>query len=293
LPLRDTCIDRVVISDAFHHIPNQREVLLELARVLRPDGILAMSEPGRGHGDAASSRREVEEWAVLENELVIEDVAALATSCGFCDTKLVLLSPLVYSEIQPRQLGAFMGGKGFARYWKQFCGGLERHHYLVCFKGDPPSLIDDSQARLARIDHSGPSLTPCRPNVPLRIQVTVTNIGTARWLGGVRPIPGWTRLGAHLARLDGTPDIVAFDWWRGELPATVSPGESIRCDIELPGIQSPGRYRVTLDLVVEGVTWFETSGSVPLRLDVAVGDGERSVAGSTTASSDNSRDPWR
>ena len=45
-PLGDATCDRVVVYDAFHHVPNQREILAEMHRVLRPDGVVAMSEPG-------------------------------------------------------------------------------------------------------------------------------------------------------------------------------------------------------------------------------------------------------
>jgi ubiquinone/menaquinone biosynthesis C-methylase UbiE len=49
LPVADASVDRIVLYDAFHHIPNQERLLREMRRVLRPDGIVAMSEPGRGH----------------------------------------------------------------------------------------------------------------------------------------------------------------------------------------------------------------------------------------------------
>ena len=48
LPLDDGSCDRVVLYDAFHHIPNQRELLAEMHRILVPDGVVAMSEPGPG-----------------------------------------------------------------------------------------------------------------------------------------------------------------------------------------------------------------------------------------------------
>ncbi|MGH8185602.1 MAG: class I SAM-dependent methyltransferase, partial [Steroidobacteraceae bacterium] len=133
LPLDDASCDRIVINDAFHHVPNQRELLSEMRRVLRTDGLVAMSEPGYGHGSAEHSVSEAES-GVLENELVLEDVAALATAVGFGDARVVVASPLVRHEIQARDLGAFMGGKGFADYWKMLCSGLEQHHYLVLHK---------------------------------------------------------------------------------------------------------------------------------------------------------------
>jgi ubiquinone/menaquinone biosynthesis C-methylase UbiE len=48
IPLDDAVCERVIFSDSFHHIPNQRRVLDEVYRLLRPDRSVAMSEPGRG-----------------------------------------------------------------------------------------------------------------------------------------------------------------------------------------------------------------------------------------------------
>ena len=51
LPLDDATCDCVVVYDAFHHIPNQRAILAEMHRILRPRGMVVMSEPGVGHAD--------------------------------------------------------------------------------------------------------------------------------------------------------------------------------------------------------------------------------------------------
>ncbi len=45
LPLRDGCFDKVVCTEVLEHVPSDRAVLLELARVLRPGGVLAVSVP--------------------------------------------------------------------------------------------------------------------------------------------------------------------------------------------------------------------------------------------------------
>ena len=55
LPLPDGSVDRVVLYDAFHHLPNQERLLLEMRRVLTNRGIVGMSEPGRGHSTSAES----------------------------------------------------------------------------------------------------------------------------------------------------------------------------------------------------------------------------------------------
>lgn len=44
LPLADESVDAVTIVDAFHHMPEQRTVLADVARVLAPGGVLVIRE---------------------------------------------------------------------------------------------------------------------------------------------------------------------------------------------------------------------------------------------------------
>lgn len=44
LPVRDESVDAIVVSDALHHIADQRGVLQEATRVLRPGGVLVIRE---------------------------------------------------------------------------------------------------------------------------------------------------------------------------------------------------------------------------------------------------------
>lgn len=265
LPLADASCDRIVINDAFHHIPNQRDLLAEMHRILRSDGLVAMSEPGYGHAAAEHSIEEAHS-GVLENELVLEDVAALAESVGFREVTVVAASPLVRREIPARDLGAFMGGKRFAEYWKSFCSGLEQHHYIVLHKGPSQPTTRRPRHLLARIEIA--SITDVvsvgqRPHVALR----VTNIGDTRWLA--QQGTGWTRAGAHLYRAGDRRELVEFDWWRAALPGDIQPGRHARLAADLPPFQEPGDYLAIFDLVVEGLTWFADRGSsrvtVPMR----------------------------
>jgi SAM-dependent methyltransferase len=255
LPLDDTSCDRIVINDAFHHIPNQHELLSEMRRVLRADGLVAMSEPGYGHGSAEHSAAEAES-GVLENELVLEDVAALAHAAGFGDATVVVASPLVRHEIAATELGAFMGGKGFAHYWKALCSGLEQHHYLVLHAGASEPTTRHPARLIARIEVMNAQGTAVR----------LTNIGDTRWLAGHRAEPGWTRLGAHLYRAGPRRELIDFDWYRVDLPRDVRPGDQIVVETALPTPGAPGDYLVVFDLVVEGLTWFADRGSEPATL---------------------------
>jgi len=260
LPIDDGACDRVVINDAFHHIPNQRELLTEMHRVLRADGVVAMSEPGYGHGAAEHSVAEAES-GVLENELILEDVAALAEAAGFREVTVMVASPLVRREIPARDLGAFMGGKQFAEYWKALCSGLEQHHYIVLHKGSS----EPTTARPARLTAHIEIVQASREQVTLR----VTNIGDTRWLASNAQSRGWTRVGAHLYRAGPPRELLDFDWHRLNLPHDIGPGEQVTLESDLP-VLTAGEYLVAFDVVVEGLTWLADRGSAPATVPLRV-----------------------
>ncbi len=270
LPVGDATCDRIVVNDAFHHVPNQGVVLREMHRVLTPDGFVVMSEPGRGHADTAQSRSETDEWGVLENELVIEDVAALARACGFRAATVVVASPFVFTEVPAEELSGFVGGHGFARHWKAFTSALDRHHYIVLYKGQVPRRVsDETTSASIVVEPPGPCTLPSGSVLPVRLRIV--NTGTLKWEGGSTPRAGWVRVGAHLYRGDGTGGALDYDWWRQALPAAeVPPGHDIMADATLPLPAEPGTYTLEFDMVVEGQAWFGSLGSPTTRVTVTV-----------------------
>jgi len=263
LPLAPASVERAILYDAFHHIPNQAEILAELRRVLRPDGIVAMSEPGRGHARSASSMAEAA-TGVLENELVLEDVAELALKSGFAAARVVVDTNRPPLEIDARDLRSFMGGRGFARYWRNLCAGLDGHHYLLLFAGSAEPTTRQPRRLSAVIRQTGGPAAAAGPDGG-RIRIEFYNAGDTRWLCG-ESAPGWTRAGIHLYRDDAERTPVDYDWVRAALPHDVAPERRVTIDIALPRVEPPGDYVLVIDLVIEGVAWFADRGSVPLAL---------------------------
>lgn len=263
IPLPDASCDAVLVNDAFHHIPNQREILSEMARILKPAGIAAMCEPGRQHSRTEASREEVERTGVLENDIVVENLALLARQCGFSEVNLVPLTLLQSVEISATDLGAFMRGKDFGRYWAMLCDGLEEGHYIVLHKrySGPTTCRPGRLGAWIRIRAWRP--LKAKAGEPLRLGVRVRNDGDTLWLADRSEEGGWTRLGIHLYRGDGEGELLDFDWFRAELPRDVEPRQRLDLDLELPPLTEPGNYRLVLDLVVEGRTWFAERGSEP------------------------------
>ena len=114
----------------------------------------------------------------------------------------------------------------------------------------------------ARIDlHSVAPRLPLigRRGSRLRLRASVRNLSS-------RPFPAQAtygrrlvRLGAQLCTSNGA--VTDRDHARAWLPATIEPQETTDVPIEIPLPDAPGRYRLKLDLVSEGIDWFEACGS--------------------------------
>ena len=126
--------------------------------------------------------------------------------------------------------------------------------------GLPPLL----RARLAA--------TPAAATVPRSARYTLTcrveNTGHATWPHSSPDGFGLVRLGAHLSAPDGAHAIL--DYGRADLPRDLSPGASAVVTIELTAPNEPGPYRVTLDMVREGVAWFSSREPSSATVSLAV-----------------------
>ncbi len=97
------------------------------------------------------------------------------------------------------------------------------------------------------------------------IKVRIKNIGGALWRRQTAIGRHTVRLGAQLHDESGV--LLDLNFARAFLPHDVKKGCQASVRIELPAPPFPGRYRIKLDMVSEGVDWFERAGSNPLWLD--------------------------
>ena len=275
-PLNDAMCDRIVVFDAFHHVPNQREILAEMHRVLKADGVVAMHEPGRGHATMPSSVAETRAADVLENELVIEDLAALAEAIGFGTVNVIAAGTTTLYELPAREIGRFTGGsgRGLYQYWEKLCSDLLNRHYVLMYKGDSrpttarPDILDSAQEVLRPTGRGW-----ARHGVSIPVRLRVSNHGNTRWLhaGAGASRGGWTRVGVHLYEAGEVPRLIDFDWHRAGLGRDVDPASRLVVDLDLPPIARAGNYELHFDLVIEGLTWFaERGASAPAVLRVTV-----------------------
>jgi SAM-dependent methyltransferase len=261
IDLPDESVDRIVCFDTFHHIPNPGEVIRELARVLKQGGIAGFSEPGRRHSQTPQSQYEMRNHKVLENDIDLDAISAYGTAAGFTE---LTVKALVDLEMPLRDYNALYGAGDAHEIRSEIANQTYNTMFnrTIFFLHKGP-LVRDSRShvglahtmQLDRHDYF------TELGAPLRVSITLTNSGEASWLHTNSEIFGIVRIGTHL--YDADDNLIAVDHSRHDLPASVRPGQTIQTTIDVP-LPEPGRFRLTFDLVAEGVTWFENVGSKPV-----------------------------
>jgi hypothetical protein len=107
-----------------------------------------------------------------------------------------------------------------------------------------------------------------RAGTPLLLPLRVRNLCQRRFPASASYGRRLVRVGAQLAGEDGS--LLDRDHARAALPADLQPGRSVDLSISLPLPPTPGRYQVRLDLVSEGIDWFEHCGSEVTVRDLVV-----------------------
>ena len=259
-------VDRIVCFDAFHHVPNPAEVLVELARVLRPGGIAGFSEPGPNHSKSAQSQFEMKNYVVVENDVVLSDIRRMAEAAGFTHFEVGIFS--THTRLLP--LEAFddlmAGGPEIDAYGDHVRQYLSGHQTFFLHKGVVEMDSRDKSGLKATLSVQL-SASEGREGEGIRGRAVVTNAGQARWLPS-GPALGGVSLGVHLKGSDGSP--LRLDFARFPLAGETRPGDSQAVEFEFPRLDA-GDYLLEFDLVSEGVAWFEAAGSQTARISLTVG----------------------
>ena len=261
LPVAAGSIDAVFVMDALHHVPSIADVFHEAYRVLVDGGQFILAEPGEGHADSEKARSERLVHGVQEREVHLFEAVDRGREAGFTDIRVVLDAPpvtmtpeairqatkvsadewIVHSEDQPAAFPEFLLQSAFCR------------PIIVFGKGRRPvdsRLPQRLQAEIA------PRLV--RRGAQVQGTATVRNVGDTRWLGGGEAV-GHVRLGIQLLTSDH--HMVDVEFARARLPADVPPGAAVEVDVNVTLPDADVRYVLKLDLVDEGICWFEDVGS--------------------------------
>ena len=211
---------------------------------------------------------EAERFHVLENELDMAALVRTAERLGFRDIRLKPYPEPDSLTLTPAEYFQFMKGRDLSFPIDNLRRGLSECYIFALAKGRERIDSRSPHELRAKIALLGPAAVGGPAGGDVVVPVRVRNAGDTLWLHDEAPTGGYVRLGGHL--LDATRATIDWNFLRVGLPADVPPGASVSLEarFRLPG--APGRYLLRLDLVDEGVTWFEQQGSAGIDLEVVV-----------------------
>ncbi len=286
LPFATGTFQKALCFSALHHVPNMTAAVTEIARVLDDDGVAFFSEPGQGHADAPVSTAAMRDFGVLEQDVVIDTLVRDCRSAGFADVQIKPLSnslphfSLTLEEWE--NWTRLASSKRPRRALSKIAFGVAEIFGLA--KNGP--LFEDTFAiRLVRtlrdsaVQHpvvvASKRPTKAPSNVPpwradisvtqehvehgrMTLRIRAVNRGSETWKPTTRSGIAQVSVGVQL--LDAKGHLVTRDYHREVLTRQVPPGESVELTGQVP---TPSRQDAMLkvDLVAEGVTWFEATGS--------------------------------
>ena len=298
LPFRDGSFDKAVCLSALHHVPDMAAAIREIARVLTPSGVAVFSEPGTGHATMPASVKAMRDFGVMEQEVLIEPFAEMCTRAGFAHAYVCPMSyvipefeltadewrawrALATSKRPVRALEKmwrsvmelFGAGKSTVLFEEAFAirlvrllrGPVDEHPFFLATKSTErrrprPQFRATIEVRSAA--------SQARPSEEMRMAVAVRNDGNVPWPSASARGHGHVQIGVQL--LGGDSRMLDPDFVRWTLPRDVACGERLEAALTFRAPSKPGEYRLKVDLVAEGLTWFEPCGTavpvLPLRV---------------------------
>jgi ubiquinone/menaquinone biosynthesis C-methylase UbiE len=276
IDLPDESVDRVVCNDAFHHVPNQAQVLSEFARILRPGGIAGFSEPGKHHAFTSQSQMEMRNFGVLENNIDLDEIFTSAKEGGFTRISCRLLGNMELtlaeyhaltddSVSQPSPASAPSDHAGRAAL-ASIRRTMTDQTIFFLYKGD---TMEDSRSHvgLAHKLELDALEFEIGAGETINLNVAAHNVGSATWLCMNAHGIGVVNLGAQL--YDAAGHLIDLNFSRHGLGSNVLPGETEELKVSIPFAEK-GIFQLAIDLVSEGVCWFEILGCQPVYVRVVV-----------------------
>jgi ubiquinone/menaquinone biosynthesis C-methylase UbiE len=270
IDLPDGSVDRILCLDAFHHVPNPSEGLIELGRVLMDGGLAGFAEPGPEHSKTPQSQYEMKTHGIVENDIDMRALWRDAQRAGFTDIKLAVfhVTPFYLEMVQFEDF--LKGGKTAKKYAEAARSFISNQRNFFLYKGTPRAK-DSRYARglTARIGVSPTKMT-AKYGETIKLKALVTNNSSAIWLPQSAGL-GAVLLGCHVYNADGTVFRESYHWeaLTGGDGRAILPGETIEVDVAIPAL-SGGQYILEFDMVSNDVCWFAINGSEVARVSVEV-----------------------
>jgi len=269
LPFADGTFDRVVCFDALHHVPDQHGAIREFARVLKEGGIAALHEPGPTHSRSSQSQYEMRMFDVIEADVHVEKLIETAYAAGFTGAELAIYASPIKTDLAG--FNDFLADAGGSRVGQRFiahtAAGFENRRTFFLQKGDAQAGMDSRSpfGLLAAIDISAQA-----GETHTKVQGKISNIGSNTWLPSFTGV-GAINIGVHLHAADGR--LINGDYARFALSSDrLTPGQGRTVEMSIPNPPGLDAFELVIDLVAEGVVWFEVAGGTPSKFRVRLGE---------------------
>jgi hypothetical protein len=113
-------------------------------------------------------------------------------------------------------------------------------------------------------------LTTMKPSQKQPIKVKVKNTSDGLWIVYGTGEGGKYRVAVGNSWLDSKGQLITNMDGRYGLPGNLSPGRDVEVPLMITAPDKPGDYILQLDMVQEGVAWFQDKGSPVLKVNVRV-----------------------
>lgn len=290
LPFATGSFDKAYCLSAIHHVPDIGRAVAEIARVLNEDGAVLFSEPGVGHSTRPGSVSAMQDFGVLEQDIVAADFMAACAAAGFEDVQIKPMSYMIADVgLTADQWAAWQRlaqskrpARALSKMWRAMLELVGARKSSDLFEetfamsvvrllrgvvADHPVIVA-RKTRAVRAEGNEPFrssveilMAPAAVAAGTRIDldVRVINTGTSSWPAGVQDLSGVPRLGIQL--LDRDRRLIDRDFHRHSLTSPLASGDTGTWHVTSPAPREPGTYVLKLDMVVEGVAWLESRGS--------------------------------
>ena len=254
--LPDSSVDKACCFDAFHHLTNQPDVLVEFARVLKPGGLLGFDEPGRHHSKTAEAQFEMKEYGVVEGDIDLADMATMSARAGleFVAADVLTVRPIWAGLDRFTDLVQYRVPD--AAMVQELSEQIQAKQLFILRKpGEVSKDSRDKSALAATMTLERVTITRQDDELVVTAGLSVTNTGAATWLPATA-LNGGVAIGV---RVQGSQR------WESRAsttqPLTMTPGAQTPVESIFVVPASLAGQNLIVNLVSENVAWFETCGT--------------------------------
>jgi cyclopropane fatty-acyl-phospholipid synthase-like methyltransferase len=266
IPVDTSSVDRIICLDSFHHVADQKLYLQEFFRLLRPGGMVGFHEPGPGHSRCPGSQYEMRKYAVIENDIVIEDISAAAQATGFEEMNMAVFTDTPIT-MPPSEFLSLAGSGDRTIYEglgsRLFAQAKGKSVFTLCKPGTERQ--DSRTASTLAAELAVMRQVFAAETRRLTVYLLARNTGTGAWLPSGGDV-GAVNIGVRILTEAGLP--ITGEPIRFQLSnIAIDPGGSVQTDLIVDLAQHHrGDLIVEFDLVAEHVAWFSQIALRPLRV---------------------------